>query len=78
MRKAKFMFENVCQFMVAVVRPFSGRTARQPTALSDKRDDGPRSGTRRDHHGGAEAQVRMVAISRWRLATAAYMVLESG
>ncbi len=31
MRNAKARWENICQFMVPVVRPLSGRTTTQPT-----------------------------------------------
>ena len=77
MRKAKAMFEKVCQFMVAVVSPFNGRTAMQPTAPPMK--DMMKASIRNENTTAAapKPSARMVAISRPRSATAEYMVLRA-
>jgi len=45
-RNANARCEKVCQFMVAVVRPFTGSTARQPTARPSNAMISPRRRTR--------------------------------
>ena len=54
--KAKAMLEKVCQFMVAVVRPLSGRTARQPMTSADEGDEERLDQEREDDGGGAETE----------------------
>ena len=50
------MFENVCQFIVAVVRPLSGSTATTADEPADERYEQRFDHEGEDHRGGAEAQ----------------------
>src|SRR5579862_6329475 len=75
--KAKAMLLNVCQFIVAVVRPLSGSTAKQPTA--PPMNDMSSASIRNENTTAAapKPRARIVAISRPRSATAEYMVLSA-
>ena len=76
-RNAKARWENVCQLIVPVVRPFRGRTTTQPRRP-------PTSAMHRDSSTNDTTMLplpkptaRRVAISRARSAIAEYMVLSA-
>src|SRR5215469_9786630 len=74
---AKARLEKVCQFMVLVVKPLSGRTARQP--IKPAANDINRASKRKERmtFQVEKPRARMVAISRPRSATAEYMVFKA-
>ena len=77
MRKAKARCEKVCQFMVPVVRPFTGSTATQPTSPPTNAMISDSTKNESTIAPPPKPIARRTAISRERSDTAEYMVLRA-
>ena len=76
-RNAKARWEKVCKFIAPVVRPFSGSTARQPSAPPTNAMQSASKTNDITTLPVPKPSARMAAISRARSATAEYIVFSA-